>query len=626
MRKKLIILFSYYLLLSTCNSFAQQVPQKAMAAYFKAKEYGSRTQWEEGIIELKNAIKIAPNYTQAKELLGEYYYALKKYDDAAIVLEDAANAVDFSGRSTFLTSEIFVKLNNGDKAKWYAEKYLARKDKAPNASVKAEQTIRNVNFAIEAKKNPVPFQPINLGANINTARLEYFPYLTPDSKILAFTRLDGREENLYMSAKIDSAFSPAISFGDIINTEENEGAETMNADGSLLFFTACNRPTGYGSCDIYFSQKLIKAWTPPNGIGKPINTSAWEAQPSFSSDSKALYFSSNRAGGFGGKDIWVSYLDDNMKWSEPVNLGPNINTKNDDQCPFIHADNQTLYFTSNGWPGMGNGDIFVSRKTDTSWTEAVNIGFPINTENDDNGLTVSYDGKTAFLSSSREGGFGGLDIYSFELPENVQPQKITYIKAVIKDAETNQMLNANYSIVDLDSKVEEHKGSSANGMFFVSIPLNKNNALQIQKEGYLFYSQNINLKENTTQSKPYELLVLLEPIATNNKITLNNVFFDFDKSDLKAESFIELDRLAELLKKNATIKIEIAGHTDNKGDAKYNQILSQKRAENVVNYLLQKGIDITRIVAKGYGETQAISPNDTEENKAKNRRIEVRVL
>lgn len=626
MRKKLIILFSYYILISTCNSFAQQVPQKAMAAYFKAKEYGSRTQWEEGIIELKNAIKIAPNYTQAKELLGEYYYALKKFEDAAIVLEDAANAVDFSGRSTFLTSEIFVKLNNGDKAKWYAEKYLARKDKAPNASVKAEQTIRNVNFAIEAKKNPVPFQPINLGANINTARLEYFPYLTPDSKILAFTRLDGREENLYMSTKIDSAFSPAISFGDIINTEENEGAETMNADGSLLFFTACNRPTGYGSCDIYFSQKLIKAWTPPNGIGKPINTSAWEAQPSFSSDSKALYFSSNRAGGFGGKDIWVSYLDDNMKWSEPVNLGPNINTKNDDQCPFIHADNQTLYFTSNGWPGMGNGDIFVSRKTDTSWTEAVNIGFPINTENDDNGLTVSYDGKTAFLSSSREGGSGGLDIYSFELPENVQPQKITYIKAVIKDAATNQMLNANYSIVDLDSKVEEHKGSSSNGMFFVSIALNKNNALQIQKEGYLFYSQNINLKENTTQAKPYELLVLLEPIATNNKITLNNVFFDFDKSDLKAESFIELDRLAELLKKNATIKIEIAGHTDNKGDTKYNQILSQKRAESVVNYLLQKGIDKTRIVAKGYGETQAISPNDTEENKAKNRRIEVRVL
>jgi len=303
MRKKLIILFSYFILLSTCNSFAQQVPQKAMAAYFKAKEYGSRTQWEEGIIELKNAIKIAPNYTQAKELLGEYYYALKKYEDAAIVLEDAANSADFSGRSTFLTSEIFVKLNNGDKAKWYAEKYLARKDKAPNASIKAEQTIRNVNFAIEAKKNPVPFQPINLGANINTAQLEYFPYLTPDSKILAFTRLDGREENLYMSTKIDSAFSPAISFGDIINTEENEGAETMNADGSLLFFTACNRPTGYGSCDIYFSQKLIKAWTPPNCIGKTINTSAWEAQPSFSSDSKALYFSSNRAGGFGGKDI-----------------------------------------------------------------------------------------------------------------------------------------------------------------------------------------------------------------------------------------------------------------------------------------------------------------------------------
>lgn len=626
MKNKLLILFTYYLLLTTYYCNAQQVSEKAMAAYFKAKEYGSRTQWEEGIIELQKAIKIQPNYTQAKELLGEYSYALKKYEDAVKILESCANEKDFSSRSVFLLSEIYLKVNNGDKAKFYAEKYLVRPDRAPNASGKAEQTVRNANFAIEARKNPVPFNPKNLGANINTNNNEYFPYLTPDGKIFTFTRMLNNQEDLYYATKADTIFFKALSYGTNVNTDDNEGASAMDATSTFLFVTACNRMDGYGSCDIYYSRNTNGSWTVPQGIGKPVNTAAWEAQPSFSSDGHALYFVSNRPGGYGGRDIWVSYLDDNMKLSEPKNLGPNINTKFDDQCPFIHADNKTLYFTSNGWPGMGNGDIFVSRKTDTGWTKAVNIGYPINTENDDNGMTVSYDGKTAFLSSSRPGGFGGLDIYSFELPENVQPQKITYIKAIVKDAKTKQLLNAAYSIVDLDTKKEAYKGITNGGSFFVSIELDKNDALQIQKEGYLFYSQNINLKEKSSQTKPYEIEVLLEPIAVNNKITLNNVFFDFDKNNLKQESFVELDKLADLLKKTPALKIEIGGHTDNKGDEKYNQTLSQQRAESVVNYLVQKGIEKSRLVAKGYGESQPVAPNDTEENKAKNRRTELKVL
>ena len=498
-------------------------------------------------------------------------------------------------------------------------------NKAPNATAKAEQTVRNANFAIEAKKHPVPFNPKNLGANINTVNNEYFPYLTPDGKLLSFTRMQNNQEDLYIAKKTDTGFANAFSFGANINSYENEGAETMNSEGTILFFTSCNKFDGYGSCDIYYSRKDNGGWTDPQGIGKPINSGAWEAQPSFSSDAKTMYFASNRAGGFGGRDIWVSYLDENMKFGEPVNLGPNINTKLDDQCPFIHADNQTLYFTSNGWPGMGNADIFMARKTDTGWTTAVNIGYPINSETDDNAMTVSYDGKTAFLSSNRAGGFGGLDLYSFDLPENMQPKKTTYVKAIVKNAKTKQLLNAAYSIVDLDSKKEIYKGNSIAGSFFVSIEANKNYALSVQKEAYLFYSQNINLVVSTS-TKPYEIEVLLEPILTNNKIVLNNVFFDFDKAELKPESFIELDKLVELLQKNPTIKIEIAGHTDNKGDKKYNQTLSQKRAETVVNYIVKKGITITRLTPKGYGDTTPIAPNDTEENKAKNRRTELKVL
>lgn len=625
MNAKAVILSSY-LLLSVFALSAQQVSEKALASYFKAKDYGSKTQWEEGIEELKNAIKLEPKFTQAKALMAEYYFALKNYDQTISILEACINEKDLPVHSIFFLSETYLRKNNPEKARQYAALYLEQPVKNPTATKKAEQTVRNAVFAEEAKKNPVPFHPVNLGQNINTKNLEYFPYMTPDGKWLSFTRLINNQEDLYLAQKTDTGFALAVSFGDVINTEENEGAETMNADGTLLFFTACNRKDGFGSCDIYFSQKINSKWTKPMGIGKPVNSGAWEAQPSFSSDGTALYFASNRKGGYGGKDIWVSYLDNELKWSEPQNLGPSINTPYDDQCPFIHADNQTLYFTSDGWPGMGGGDIYFSRRTDTGWTKAENLGYPINTEKDDNALTVSFDGKTAFLSSSREGGFGGLDIYSFELPEKAKPQLTTYIKATIKDKQTGQLLNANYIVTDLETAKELYKGTSPGGSFFVSILSNKNYGLQIQKENYLFYSQNVNLKEVSSQLKPYELEIFLEPITANSKIVLNNVFFDFDKSDLKPESFVELDRLADLLQKNPQVKIEVGGHTDNVGDKKYNLSLSQKRAESVVQYLIQKGIASVRLTAKGYGDTLPITANDNEENKAKNRRTEVKVL
>lgn len=618
-------LFLMVLLLMADLAFAQQVPQKAMAHYFQAKEYAQSTQWEEGIAELDKAIKIYPDYTEAKTLMADYFMAIKKYDTAVAILEACYRKEGFQPRYIFFLAEACLRINQTDKAAYYAQQYLSQPLLNPGAMRKSEQIIRNAQFAAEAKKNPVPFQPKNLGAAINTEHWEYFPYMTPDGKLLAFTRLQNNQEDIYVSTKTEKGFSPAVSLGNIINTADNEGAETMNADGTLLFFTACNRMDGYGSCDIYFSQKLKGNWTAAMGIGKPINTSAWEAQPSFSSDGRALYFASSRPGGLGGKDIWVSYLDEQLKWSEPQNLGPNINTANDDQCPFIHADNQTLYFTSAGWPGMGGGDIYISRKTDTGWTKAENLGYPINTETDDNGLAVSYDGKMAFLASNRENGFGGLDIYSFELPEKMQPKRITYLKATVRDAVTKQLLQANYSMTDLETK-KESKGVTQNGSFFATLEVNKNNALQIQQEGYLFYSRNINLTAEASATKPFEMEVLLQPISANGKITLNNVFFDFDKSELKPESFAELDKLVELLLKNPAVKMEIAGHTDSKGDKKYNLLLSQKRAESVMEYLLKKGIDKLRLTAKGYGDTQPVAPNDTEENQAKNRRTEVKVL
>ena len=250
---KKIFFISLTLCLISHISFSQQVPEKAMAYYFKAKDFGARTQYEEAIEELQYAVKVYPKYTQAKELLGEYFFILKKYDDAIAVLESTANEKDFTARSTYMLSEIYLKNNNAEKAKFYAERYLAMPSKVPNATAKAELTVRNVEFATHAKKNPVPFNPINLGVNINTSNQEYFPYLTPDGKILTFTRMQNNQEDLYIAQKIDSGFAKAVSFGTNINTYENEGAETMNAEGTILFFTSCNKFDGYGSCDIYYS-------------------------------------------------------------------------------------------------------------------------------------------------------------------------------------------------------------------------------------------------------------------------------------------------------------------------------------------------------------------------------------
>ncbi len=622
MKKTIAFLF---VLLSAYGLFAQQVDEKAMSAYFKAKGYAQFTQWEEGIAELKKAIKIQPDFLDAHALLGEMYYASKKYDSSIIVLQNIIDQPGIPARSYYCLSESYLKKSEIAKAKQYAQQYLNQPNLQEYFARKAQRTVINGNFAEEAMKHPVPFNPKNLGANINTKSPEYFPYLTPDGSYFLFTRLENNQEDVYYAKKSDTSFIPAQSFGTNINTYENEAAAVMNVSGNLLFLTECNKLDGFGSCDIYFSQNSNGNWSKPMGIGKPVNSGAWEAQPSFSSDSKALYFSSNRKGGFGGRDIWVTYLDSAMHFSEPVNLGNKINTPYDDQCPFIFSDNKTLYFTSDGWPGMGAGDIFMAQLTDTGWTNPKNLGYPINTESDDNGLTVSYDGKTAYLSSNRSNGYGGLDIYSFELPDAVRPPSGTFVKAIIMDKKTKQLLPANYRLINLENKNEVINGIAKNGNFFERINANKNYAVQVEKDGYLFYSQNINLKANT-QVKPYQLKIELEPIAVNAKITLDNIFFDFDKFDLKSESFADLENLTGILKKNPGLKIEISGHTDHIGDAKYNLNLSQKRAESVLNYLVQQGISASRLTAKGYGDTQPVAPNDTEENRAQNRRIELKII
>src|SRR6185503_2378676 len=348
---------------------------------------------------------------------------------------------------------------------------------------------------------------------------------------------------------------------------------------------------------------------------------------SISSDGRTLYFTSNRKGGYGGYDIWKSELTD-KGWGNPINLGPNINTAFDEQSAFIHPDDSTLYFCSNGWPGLGGMDLFVSRLgKDGQWGKPVNMGYPINTNGDENGLTLTAEGSHAFYSSNNLNGYGGFDIYTFELPENLRPRLVTYVKGTVSDAKTKAPLEAAVEIIDLQKNepIYEDYSDPQEGTFLATLTTGKNYGLNISKAGYLFYSQNFSLVGHEPKN-PFIISVLLQPIEIGSKVILNNIFFDTNKFDLKPESLAELQKLVDFLTVNPGLKIEISGHTDNVGNDQLNQTLSENRAKAVYQYLVDNKIDPGRLQYKGYGKTQPIAANDTDEGRAKNRRTEFKIV
>ena len=527
----------------------------------------------------------------------------------------------------WLLADAYLLDKNFEKCIINAQMYLNQNKKTEYGIQKANRLIATANFSKQAIANPVNFHPTNIGESINSAFDDYFPVLTPDAKQLFFTRKINGQEDIYYSDKINNTWTKAQLLDDKVNTPNyNEGSQSISANGNLLFFTTCNRPNVFGSCDIFYTYFDGKNWMQANGINKPINTSFWDAQPSYAADGRALYFSSDRQNGVGGKDIWVSYLDDQLKWSEPKNLGDQINTPYDEQTPFIHPDGKTLYFISNGHVGMGMNDIFMSKLENGVWSKPVNLGYPINTEKDEMGLFVSTDGSKAYFASNRAEGFGKLDIYEFDLPQAFKPQATTYVKVFVKNALNKNPLYSQYSIIDINTNEVIIKGNTnSEGNFTVCLTANRDYALIVQKDGYLLQTENFSFKEGTI-FQPYTLDIYLQAIEKNSQVVLNNIFYESNSATINPKSYTELDKLFEFLTKNQQIKVEIGGHTDNVGEKTYNQTLSQKRAQNVVDYLVKKGIASTRIIAKGYADTQPVVPNTSEENKAKNRRTVLKII
>jgi outer membrane protein OmpA-like peptidoglycan-associated protein len=503
--------------------------------------------------------------------------------------------------------------------------------------IAAAKSIKSCEFAVNAMKNPVPFNPVSVGSGINTNDDEYWPSITADGQTLMFTRQPNIsnnpdfkgvvQEDFYISYFVNNVWQKAFNAGAPLNTIQNEGAQTLSSDGSYMYFTACNRPDGLGNCDLYFSAFNNGKWSEPYNLGAPVNTNHWESTPSISADGKTLFFSSSRPGGYGGKDIWLTRLNDKNKWTEPVNLGSVINTEGDEMSPFIHFDGKTLYFASDGRVGMGGFDLFVSRmKDDSTWTEPQNLGYPINTFNDEMGLIIESGGQKAYYSSVRDKS-RGKDIFSFNLYEAVRPNPVSYIKGKVYDKMTGRLLKAEYELINLSTgKIIIKNVTDDTGNFLVCLPSGYNYGINVSKPGYLFYSENFMLEGIHTASKPYIKKIVLNPAIVGEKMQLSNVFYEIDSWQLKKESITELDNLVSLLSENSNLVMEIGGYTDSTGSEQYNMALSEKRALSVVNYLIKRGISSDRLKYKGYGNTSPLGDNVTSEGRKLNRRTEAKIV
>ncbi len=582
------------------------------------------------------AIKADGKFIEAHILLGDTYFDMGRKREAIDMYKKVVSIDDqFFANTYFQLAQMEMATGEYAEAVEHFNKFLERKRINPQTRAKAEQQLKNSEFGAQAVKNPVPFNLTNMGPNVNTPDFEYFPVLTADGQTLVFTRNKRRseamdyQEDFYISLlNKEGQWGLAMNIGDPINTDDNEGAQTMTADGQQLFFTGCNRKGGLGSCDIYRSLREGRSWSRPENLGQPVNSNKWESQPSISSDGNTLYFSSNRAGGKGGSDIWVTQLAPNGVWSEPRNLGDSINTDGAEETPFIHPDGRTLYFTSNGHVGLGGKDIYVVRmKADGSWGTPKNLGYPINTWQDEMGLFVDASGALAYFASDREGGVGNLDIYSFPLYEAVRPVPVTYVKGLVKDINTKRPLGAKFELIDLSTSktVIESRSDRVTGDFLVCLPVDRDYALNVSKDNYLFYSENFSLKERASVNKPFTMNVDLQPIEFGKTVVLRNIFFNTASFELKAESTAELEKLLAFMNSNPKIAIEIGGHTDNVGQRVDNQLLSENRAKAVFTYLKDRGVAELRMQFKGYADLVPVDTNDTPEGRANNRRTEFTV-
>ncbi|HPZ36407.1 MAG TPA: OmpA family protein [Bacteroidales bacterium] len=564
--------------------------------------------------------------------LAEQY--LKKVIDACP--DEIPEAYFHLGKLAYTTNQKCDAIN-------YFKKFLTYQGDFDTLFTEAKMLMKWSEEICELINNPVPFNP-KIVKGISSQLDDYLVSLSPDNEIAYYTRktkdyqISGYksepafQEKFYYSYRIaDNVFDNGKEMPYPFNRNENEGGATITGNNKELIYTVCKMvtsPRQYYNCDLYSSKNIKGYWTDIVPLERVNRPDTWESMPSVTADGKELYFVSNRPGGVGGYDIYKSFKDENGEWSEPINVGEPINTPGDEKSPFIHTDTRTLYFSSNGHPGMGGYDIYYVKLNDNNEKpEVKNIGYPINTENDEMGFIVSIDGKYGYFSSNniKNESIGGMDFYYFPLYNEAKPEEVILIKGNLKSEDTTKPIKATVQIKSMESKHITFIPVDEDGDYVASLLKNEDYLLTIKGEDIVYQSTYVAAKDSIT-APVIKLEMEVQPIEVGKHYRLHNIYFAFNSADILANSQKVLDEFIVFLNDHPTLQISIEGHTDNVGSDEFNLILSENRAKAVYNYLVNNGIDANRLQYKGFGESSPIATNETEEGRAMNRRTEFVIL
>lgn len=592
----------------------------------------------------ERAHKTEPESAEILNYLGQSHYYADNYQpaiDAFIKLE--AVDPDYWAWFLYLRADAYERVDKPEKAMADYRLFLKKYSKAPNRESFHHQADFKLDY-LEGqrellKMEPTMPRPTHLSGELNTISDEYAPQVDPTGRTLYFTSQrksrfsQGEGENdlwgedVYIANFEGDNLGNPILMPEPINSNNNDFGATFSGDGQTMVYVRCNADEGIGNCDLYITRLNGDTWEEPKNMGNVVNSEDWDSQPSISADGTTVIFSSNRSGTYGMADLYMIKKNKFGRWGVAQNLGSIINTPWTEKSPYLAPDGRTLYFSSNGHPGFGGADLFISTFQDGSWTVPVNLGRPLNSEGNDNYFTISASGEKAFFGSTRDGGKGQYDLYRIEIPESLRPEATAIVSGIVTDAKNGNPLSARILIEDLNSGelVATNKSNSKSGEYLIVLPSGRTYGVTAYEEGYFFYSQNFDIpKESNYQELTKN--IELKPIEKGVRVVLNNIFFETGKAQLSPKSRLDLDKAIDLMNANPSMVIEVGGHTDNVGDEGANMKLSHDRAKSVRTYLVEGGIASERIEAKGYGETTPVAENETEEGRAANRRTEFIIL
>ena len=618
-------------------SFAQHgsINKKALKWYNRAQEEYKNKEYKKALQLLEQATKKEPQFIEGWLLKADVLTTTGNRSQAIEAYRRALKIDSvFFPPAWYLMGNLLMEEGDYPQAARAFQAVINNNRFSPALKLKAKKQLRWVHESIKLTKNPVPVTIKKINSSVNSPDDEFVNYVNATINKLIFTRktklppskntMAAYREQFFESIKHDTLWQKPVILDLPWAKGRNVGAMSISADGKEIYFTGCRWPDGVGRCDLYKAHKKFNRWQFPANLGKTVNSTAWESQPFVSADGRYLLFSSTRPGGFGGSDIWMSVKLKNNQWSPPFNMGDSINTPGNEMAPFLYADNKTLIFSSDGYPGMGHQDLFITRKNKAGiWSKAENAGYPVNTKYNEINLIYSLDGKHAWISSNREN--NNYDIYELTVYDKIKPDKILFFQGKVIDAQTGKPLSAKIILTDVTTGVNlsSRYSTGDDGTFLMTMEPRQTYAFNILAKGYLMLSDKFSPGKELTDSTNITKTFKLIPIKHGNKFTLNNLYFKVDSPQLNSKSFAELLKLIDFLKLNPTLKLEIRGHTDNTGGADYNLTLSRQRAKAVFDYLTAHGIDATRLSYTGYGFSQPVADNSTSEGKAKNRRVEM---